>query len=75
MGASTNTDARVKFDLLFRELLAGGLSEDSRNKYHIVETVDPPMRPFTIPFPNEGSVFDYRFIKEVIFWTILILKL
>ncbi|XP_071822297.1 dynein axonemal heavy chain 7-like isoform X1 [Apostichopus japonicus] len=64
LGASTNTEARDKFDLLFRELLAGGLSEESRNKYHIIETVDPPIRPFTLPFPKEGSVFDYRFIKE-----------
>ncbi|XP_030830748.1 dynein heavy chain 7, axonemal isoform X1 [Strongylocentrotus purpuratus] len=64
IGASISGEGRIKFDLLLRELIAGGLSEESRSKFHLIEFVDPPIKPFTMPFPKEGSVYDYRFIKE-----------
>ncbi|XP_033097643.1 dynein heavy chain 7, axonemal-like isoform X2 [Anneissia japonica] len=64
IGGSVSDAGRIKFDALFREILDGGLSEESRTKNHILEFVDPPLKPFTVPFPKEGLVYDYRFIKE-----------
>lgn len=35
-----------------------------RSLYHIYEKCDAPNKPFPVPFPEEGEVYDYEFIKE-----------
>ncbi|KAL3855114.1 hypothetical protein ACJMK2_014343, partial [Sinanodonta woodiana] len=64
IGASCTDDGRVKFDKVLRELISGGMTEETRAKISLPELVDPPMKPYLNPFPPKGRVYDYRFIKE-----------
>ncbi|XP_028408947.1 dynein heavy chain 7, axonemal-like [Dendronephthya gigantea] len=64
LGATIPADGRKAFDAVFREIIDGALSLETKGKYHIIAIVDPPPRPFLCPFPHKGMVYDYRFIKE-----------
>ncbi|EDO45806.1 predicted protein [Nematostella vectensis] len=64
LGATLDGEGRKSFDKLLREIVEGPLSLESKSKYHILEIVDPPPRPFLCPFPSKATVYDYRFIKE-----------
>ena len=35
-----------------------------RSRYHIYERCAEPTRDFPVPFPEEGRVYDYQFVKE-----------
>lgn len=64
VGASSDDNGRIKFDKLLRELIAGGMLEETRCKLGLIECVEPPMKPYLNPFPPKGTVFDYMFVKE-----------
>uniref|UniRef100_F6UZT3 EF-hand domain-containing protein n=1 Tax=Ciona intestinalis TaxID=7719 RepID=F6UZT3_CIOIN len=64
VGATTDTDSRVKFDKLLREIMDGPLSEETKNEYHIIDPVLPPSKSFSAPIPRSADVFSWRFIKE-----------
>ena len=42
----------------------GGLTESTRQKFAIVDLVDPPSKPYISVFPKEGTAYDYRFVQE-----------
>ncbi|KAK7169080.1 hypothetical protein R3I93_005162 [Phoxinus phoxinus] len=64
VGASCTEAGRVKFDGLVKEMLAGGLSEETRTQHGILEHVEPPAKQLTVPLPTEGTLYEYRFLKE-----------
>ncbi|XP_043929631.1 dynein axonemal heavy chain 7 [Protopterus annectens] len=64
VGASCTEDSRLKFDKLLREIIDGPLSEETRTKFNILDHVEPPEKPFTVKIPKEGTVYEYRFVKE-----------
>ncbi|PAA64367.1 hypothetical protein BOX15_Mlig029056g2 [Macrostomum lignano] len=64
VGASTDENGRRRFDKLTRELVNGGMLEETRSRIALVELVPPPLQDYSCPFPNKGSVYDYRFVKE-----------
>ncbi|XP_052236951.1 dynein axonemal heavy chain 7-like isoform X2 [Dreissena polymorpha] len=64
VGGSCTDDGRVKFDKLLKELMSGGMSEDTRLKLSLPELVEPPMKPYMNPYPPKGRVYDYKFVKE-----------
>ncbi|XP_075248722.1 dynein axonemal heavy chain 7-like isoform X2 [Convolutriloba macropyga] len=63
-GSITEDPGRVNFDKLLREIIEGPLTEGSKSLYHLLESVEAPEKAFQMPFPEEGSVYEYRFIKE-----------
>ncbi|KAM9347669.1 dynein axonemal heavy chain 7 [Symphorus nematophorus] len=64
VGASCDDSGREKFDAVVREVLNGPLSEETRACHGILATVEAPPKQLTVPLPTEGSVYQYRFIKE-----------
>lgn len=65
VGASCDDTGRVKFDAVLREVLIGPLSEKTQVSHGILATVEAPTKQLIVPLPTEGTVYQYRFVKEV----------
>ncbi|NWW88000.1 DYH7 protein, partial [Rhynochetos jubatus] len=65
VGATCKDDDRLKFDKVVREMLNGPISEEAREQYKLLSNIDQqPSKAFTVPFPTEGTIYDYRFVKK-----------
>ncbi|XP_028940048.1 dynein heavy chain 7, axonemal, partial [Antrostomus carolinensis] len=65
VGASCKEDDRLKFDQVVREMLNGPISEETRERYKLLSSIDQqPSKAFTVPFPTEGTIYSYRFVKK-----------
>ncbi|XP_025904004.1 dynein heavy chain 7, axonemal [Nothoprocta perdicaria] len=65
IGASCKEDDRLKFDKVLREMLHGPISEETRERYTLLSSIDQQSsKAFTVPFPKEGTIYDYRFVKK-----------
>uniref|UniRef100_A0A8D0HPP8 Dynein axonemal heavy chain 7 n=1 Tax=Sphenodon punctatus TaxID=8508 RepID=A0A8D0HPP8_SPHPU len=65
IGASCKEDDRLKFDKIVREILNGPISDETRERYKFLSSMDQgPSKALTVPFPVEGTIYDYHFVKE-----------
>ncbi|XP_043848111.1 dynein axonemal heavy chain 7 [Dromiciops gliroides] len=65
LGASCKEEDRNRFDKIVRELMDGPISDETRNTYKLLngtEKITP--KPITVPFPDEGTIYEYQFISE-----------
>ena len=62
IGAVGDTATKEKFDLIFKELLYGDLSEDLKTNLQINCDIPPMEIPYVFPMPHSGSVFDYKLV-------------
>ena len=40
------------------------MSEDTRVNLGLVSLTDPPLRPYAVPFPPAGTVYDYQLVRR-----------
>lgn len=71
IGATTDKDGRQKFDKLIRELMNGGMMEETRQRLALIELVPPPMEDYKRPFPIKKTVYDYKLVMKVSFIDLL----
>lgn len=64
LGGSCNMDGRLAMDALVRELMEGAMAEETRQKLSLVSLTEAPKRPYSVLIPKDGSIYDYRFVKE-----------
>ncbi|XP_014909460.1 dynein heavy chain 7, axonemal [Poecilia latipinna] len=64
VGATCDDLGREKFDSVVREILSGPLSKETMSLHGILVEVDPLPKPLAVPLPSDGTVYQYRFIKE-----------
>uniref|UniRef100_A0AAY4BTU9 EF-hand domain-containing protein n=1 Tax=Denticeps clupeoides TaxID=299321 RepID=A0AAY4BTU9_9TELE len=64
VGASCQEEGRLKFNRLVHDILTCSLSEETRARYNILEQEETQVKPLTVPLPTEGTLYQYRFIKE-----------
>uniref|UniRef100_A0A1B0F9M2 AAA+ ATPase domain-containing protein n=1 Tax=Glossina morsitans morsitans TaxID=37546 RepID=A0A1B0F9M2_GLOMM len=66
LGGALVSASRDKFNTLFRGLMEKNFPENLYETFGIPEDLHVPSltKPFIFPIPKQGSVFDYRFIKE-----------
>ncbi|KAI4588397.1 hypothetical protein MJG53_002805 [Ovis ammon polii x Ovis aries] len=65
VGASCKDDDRLKFSKILRELMEGPISDITRNRFKLLSgTEQTSSKRLTVPFPEKGTIYDYRFVTE-----------
>ncbi|XP_027721801.1 dynein heavy chain 7, axonemal [Vombatus ursinus] len=65
LGASCKEEDRLRFDKIVRELMDGPISDKTRNTYKLLNGTEKiTAKPITVPFPDEGTIYEYQFISE-----------
>ena len=66
MGGTLFTESKEKFDLLFRGLLERDFPISTLESLNLPFEIAPSTKPYIYVIPTAGSVFDYKYIKEVL---------
>ncbi|XP_051841933.1 dynein axonemal heavy chain 7 [Antechinus flavipes] len=65
VGASCKEEDRLRFDKIVRELMDGPISDETRNRYNLLSGTEKIIvKPITVPFPDEGTIYEYQFISQ-----------
>ncbi|CAH0726011.1 unnamed protein product, partial [Brenthis ino] len=64
IGSTLESDGRPKFDMLFRGLLEKEFPEKVLEILGYPKEIAKPEKQYIFTIPKDGSVYDYRFIKE-----------
>ncbi|XP_044525004.1 dynein axonemal heavy chain 7 [Gracilinanus agilis] len=65
LGATCKEDDRLRFDAIVKELMNGPISDETRSKYKLLSgTEKMAVKTLSIPFPKEGTIYEYQFISE-----------
>ena len=65
MGGILYPQDREKFSILFRGLMEKEFPSALVEKFNLPDQILPPAKPYIFLMPKDGSVFDYKFIREV----------
>lgn len=66
LGGTLDGKSRDKFTIMFRGLLEKTFPEEILELFGYEEEIPPPAKQYIMITPPGGSIFDYRYIKEVI---------
>ncbi|KAG8227082.1 hypothetical protein J437_LFUL007419 [Ladona fulva] len=64
LGGPLDADSRAKFEVIFRGLLQKEFPATLKEELDLTLDIPPPTKPYIFPIPSQGSIFDYKFIKE-----------
>ncbi|XP_028047400.2 dynein heavy chain 7, axonemal [Monomorium pharaonis] len=64
MGVTLMVNYREWFNVLFRALAEREFPQEVRRRFGISPEIGDPKKPYIVPLPTTGSVFDYKYIKE-----------
>ncbi|CAG5135172.1 unnamed protein product, partial [Candidula unifasciata] len=65
IGGTCDEAGRLRFDKLVRELIEGPMTASTRGALAFVTSVHAPDPPYSLPYPIEGTIYDYQFVKEI----------
>nr|CAD7400376.1 unnamed protein product [Timema cristinae] len=64
LGGTLDTSGRDKFNLLFRGLMEKEFPIALKQQFNFPFDIPPPHKTYIFTLPGQGSVYDFRFIKE-----------
>ncbi|CAG2067645.1 unnamed protein product, partial [Timema podura] len=64
LGGTLDTPGRDKFNLLFRGLMEKEFPAVLKQQFNFPFDIPPPHKTYIFTLPGQGSVYDFRFIKE-----------
>ncbi|XP_065348136.1 dynein axonemal heavy chain 7-like [Cloeon dipterum] len=64
IGGALDAASRVKFNKIFRGLMANEFPSELKSEFQITDEIAPPVKPYIFPIPDNFTVYNYRFFKE-----------
>lgn len=64
LGSTIEVSYREGFSKIFRALLEREFFETVKKEYSLPDEIEDPKKPYITIIPNEGSVYDYKYVKQ-----------